>query len=141
MRFWDTSAVLSLLLGQKATGELKAVLSSDESVAVWWGMKVEAVSAIWRLRRTGEIDAPSASRSITQLDAITAAAYEVQPTEEVRATACRALRVHELRAADALQLGAGLVWAEHHPAGLGFVCLDRKLREAAEREGYSVLPT
>jgi predicted nucleic acid-binding protein len=104
-------------------------------------MKMEAVSAIWRLRRTAEIDAPSASRLITQLAAIPAAAYEVQPTEEARATACRALRVHELRAADALQLGAGLVWAEHHPTGLGFVCLDRKLREAAEREGYSVLPT
>ena len=140
MRFWDTSAVLSLLLGQKATGELKAVLSSDESVAVWWGMRVEAVSAVWRLRRAGEIEAPSASRLMTQLDAITAAAYEVQPTEEVRATACRVLRVHELRAAEALQLGAGLVWAEHHPAGLGFVCLDPKLREAAEREGYSILP-
>lgn len=141
MRFWDTSAVLSLLLGQKATSELKAVLSSDDSVAVWWGMKVEAVSAVWRLRRTGEVDALSASRLMTQLDAITAAAHEVQPTEEVRATACRALRVHELRAADALQLAAGLVWAEHHPAGLSFLCLERKLREAAEREGYIVLPT
>ena len=78
---------------------------------------------------------------MTQLDAITAAAHELQPTEEVRATACRVLRVHELRAADALQLAAGLVWAEHHPAGLSFLCLERKLREAAEREGYIVLPT
>jgi hypothetical protein len=77
---------------------------------------------------------------MTQLDAVISAAYEIQPTEEVRATACRILRVHELRAADALQFAAALVWAGYHPAGLGFVCLDRKLREAAEREGFAVLP-
>jgi hypothetical protein len=132
--------MLSLLLGQRATHELKVLLSSDDSMALWWGTRVEAVSAIWRLRRAGEVAGPSASRLVTQLDAVISAAYEIQPTEEVRATACRILRVHELRAADALQFAAALVWAGYHPAGLGFVCLDRKLREAAEREGFAVLP-
>ncbi len=140
MRWWDTSALLSLLLQQETTDELKALLASDDTLVVWWGTKVEAVSAVSRLQRDGYTESRVSARLFKHLDGLLSAAYEVQPLEEVRATACRALRVHELRAADALQLAAALVWAEHHPTGLGFVCLDRRLREAATREGFEVLP-
>ena len=140
MRLWDTSALLSVLLRQRATAALKAILSSEESLALWWGTKVEAVSAVCRLRRSGEITEALASRLLTRIHALAEAAYEVEPTEEVRAAACRILRVHELRAADALQLAAGLVWAEYRPSGMGFVCLDARLREAAAREGFEVSP-
>jgi len=140
MRWWDTSALLSLLLEQEATEQLKALLVSDDSLVVWWGTQVEAVSAISRLQRDGHINPATSTRLLKQLNSLLSAAYEVQPMEAVRSTACRALRVHELRAADALQLAAALVWAEHHPTGLGFVCLDRRLRDAATREGFEVLP-
>ena len=46
---------------------------------------------------------------------------------------------HPLRAADALQLGAALVVAENRTAPLTFVTFDRRLAEAAEREGFEVL--
>jgi len=71
---------------------------------------------------------------------MTAAASEVEPLEEVRAEACRLVRVHDLRAADAFQLAAALAWANHRPAGIGFVCLDRRLCRAATRAGFEVLP-
>jgi hypothetical protein len=45
------------------------------------------------------------------------------------------------RAADTLQLAASLVWCRERPVGRSFVCLDARLREAAVREGFSVLPT
>ena len=45
-----------------------------------------------------------------------------------------------LRAANALQLVAALIWAQESPQGLEFVCLDQNLREAALREGFSILP-
>ena len=41
---------------------------------------------------------------------------------------------------DSLQLAAALVWADHRPTGLGFACLDRRLRRAAAQEGFEVLP-
>jgi hypothetical protein len=47
---------------------------------------------------------------------------------------------HPLRAADALQLGAALVWCEEQSHGEVFVCLDARLREAARREGFSLAP-
>jgi len=64
---------------------------------------------------------------------------EILPSEPVRQRAQRLLRTHPLRAADALQLAAALVWAHESPAGLEFVCLDQNLREAASREGFKVL--
>lgn len=59
---------------------------------------------------------------------------------EVRNQAIRLLGLHPLRAADALQLAAALVWADRRPRGHPFVCLDAGLREAAHAEGFSVLP-
>jgi hypothetical protein len=44
-----------------------------------------------------------------------------------------------LRTADAAQLGAALVVAEEDPRILPFACLDRRLADAAAREGFDVL--
>lgn len=52
----------------------------------------------------------------------------------------RVLLLHPLRAADSLQLAAAFVWANGHPAGHHFVCLDERLRQAAIQEGFIVLP-
>lgn len=65
---------------------------------------------------------------------------EVQPSDEVRHRVLRLLRVHALRAADALQLAAALTWCRERPSGAGLVCLDGRLRDAAAREGFNVLP-
>jgi predicted nucleic acid-binding protein len=51
----------------------------------------------------------------------------------------RLLRLHSLRAADALQLAAAIVLSEHDPATLPFVTLDDQLARAAELEGFSLL--
>lgn len=74
------------------------------------------------------------------LKAFRVGATEVRPSDEVRARAMRLLSIHPLRAADALQLAAALVWCRERTAGAGFVCLDGRLREAAGREGFEVLP-
>jgi predicted nucleic acid-binding protein len=62
----------------------------------------------------------------------------------VRSYAFRVLRVHQLRAADALQLAAALVWAGTPATGPSpvaeIVTLDGRLAEAARLEGLSVLP-
>lgn len=64
---------------------------------------------------------------------------EIQPFDPVRALADRLLRVHPLRASDALQLAAALVWAGS-PATGDLVVLDRRLRDAARLEGLRPLP-
>jgi hypothetical protein len=46
--------------------------------------------------------------------------------------------MHALRAGDALQLAAALVFAEDEPA-VEFICVDDRLHEAAFKEGLRVL--
>ena len=64
---------------------------------------------------------------------------EVQPTEEVRNRAERLLRIHKLRAADALQLAAALVWCGDRPAGRVLIGADGNLSEAAAAESFTVI--
>ena len=47
-------------------------------------------------------------------------------------------RSSALRAADALQLAAALVWAKQLPRKRLFVCFDGRLAEAAGKEGFTV---
>jgi hypothetical protein len=51
----------------------------------------------------------------------------------------RFLRVHPLRAADALQLAAAFMAAERRPASLQVVTLDERLADAARREGFALV--
>jgi hypothetical protein len=111
----------------------------DPEAVVWWATEVECVSALSRLERDGDLSASSLSDALERLEALAGAWREVQPVPRVRQTAIRLLRVHPLRAADALQVAAALVTAEDHPATLPVVTLDNRLADAAEREGFPVI--
>lgn len=137
MRFWDSSAIVPLLLDQPATRGLTALARDPEGLAVWWGTVVECASAIARTSRASVISSAEESQALSLLTAIAAAWTEIQPTEGVRNAARRLLRVHPLRAADAMQLAAALAWADGAP-DLRFVTRDERLAEAARREGFAV---
>jgi hypothetical protein len=64
---------------------------------------------------------------------------EIRPGSRLRQTAERLLRVHALRAADALQLAAAITAADDDPRALPFVTLDERIARAAEREGFPVI--
>lgn len=140
MRFWDASAILPLCVLESTTETLLRVARADEDIVVWWASPVECVSAVARRRREGTLSSEAETQSLEVLAALFSECSEVQPSELVRQRARRLLRAHSLRAADALQLAAALIWANESPAGLEFVCLDQNLREAASREGFKVLP-
>jgi len=111
----------------------------DPEVVAWWATEAECVSALARLEREGSLTASSMGQGLRRLDGLARAWREVQPVTAVRTTAIRLLRVHPLRAADALQLAAAIVAAEDHPATLQLVTLDERLAQAAEREGFEVV--
>ena len=136
MRFWDTSALVPLLLAEEASVVCQRLYREDPLCVVWWGTEVECVSAVARLEREGALSAAQASATLRRLDDLAGRWLEVQPVAMVRTTARRLLRVHPLRAADALQLAAALVASEGDPASLPFVSGDARLRDAATREGF-----
>lgn len=139
MRFWDASAIVPLLVAEPASDGMLGLLDADPELLVWWGTPVECVSALARREREGALAAASVTQAVERLRAVAAAWQEVLPGDLVRAAAQRLLRVHPLRAADALQLAAAVVAAEHDAATLPFVCLDERLAEAAAREGFPIL--
>ena len=138
MRFWDSSAILPLLVGEATTHAMQALAAEDPSMLVWWATEVECVSAIARLERQENLATAATEAALGRLDALSESWSEVQPGEAARRTARRLLRVHNLRAADALQLAAAVVAAEGHPASLEIVTLDDRLTAAARREGFAV---
>lgn len=139
MRFWDTSALVPLLLEQPATTRVRDLLVQDPEIVAWWGTPVECASAAARLRREERLSAVHESRVLDLLVHLRESWLEVLPSQEVRTRALRLLRVHSLKAADAMQLAAARVWAGDHGAS-AFVTLDERLALAARLEGFRVLP-
>jgi uncharacterized protein len=76
---------------------------------------------------------------MARLTALVASCQIVQPGQRMRSIAIRLLRVHPLRAADALQLAAAVEASEHAPQTLPFVTLDERLHRSAEGEGFPVV--
>lgn len=136
MNFWDASAIVALIVEEAPHSDLRQVLSSEPSLAVWWGTPVECASALARREREGAIEPGAVQAATRRLHALSAEWHEVLPSNAVRNLAIRMLRLHPLRAADSLQLAAAMVAAEHDPTDLGFVCLDERLALAAAREGF-----
>ena len=103
---------------------------------VWWGTEGECAAVISRLEREGALDEPGAIDAFDRLHRLSGAWHEVEPGDPVREAAVRFLRVHPLRAADALQLAAAFIAAERRPPSLEVVTLDDRLAAAARKEGF-----
>jgi len=140
MKFWDSSAIIPLCLREQLSETVKRLIKADEDVVVWWVTRVECLSAMSRRRREGTLSIDTELKTKAILSALSAEWSEVQPSELVRQRAERLLAIHSLRSADAFQLAAALIWAQENPHNHEIVCLDQNLREAAHREGFTVLP-
>ncbi len=139
MNFWDSSALLPLLVEEPTSKRILAFYQEQPEIVAAWSATVECVSALARLEREGRLESRTVTQATRQLKELQEAWHEVQPIEPVRQLACRLLRVHPLRATDSMQLASALIAAGNHATEWGFVCLDARLCEAAEREGFKVL--
>lgn len=138
MIFWDTSAVVPLLVIEPISPDVRKVAQADPHILVWWGTAVECLSAIARREREGVLSRAAADQSRRVLEQLRKAWHEVLPSETVRDHAIHLLLRHPLRAADALQLGAALTWTGGRPGRYSFCALDARLAEAARGEGFQL---
>jgi predicted nucleic acid-binding protein len=136
--FWDTSALLTLFVNQAASARARAVSRRQPHLVVWWGTTVEVRSAVARLVREGALAPKGAAQALARLAALRVRWDEVEPSEPVRQLAERLPESRGLRAGDALQLAAALVWCKERPAHRTFVSFDNVLADAAEAEGFDV---
>ena len=142
MRFWDSSALVPLVVEEPTSLACRRVLRADSTIVVWALARVEVRSALQRLRRMRLLAGPSLRRAQLRLDRLSRRWDEVVALEATRDEAERLLDVHSnlnLRAADAVQLGAALVSCEGRPRRRAFVTLDDDLGRAARAEGFDVV--
>lgn len=139
MRFWDSSALLPLLVDEAMGAQVRGWLREDTGILAWWATRVEIASVIARREREGLLSATEANAACAALQQIAGAWEEIAPSEIVRSAAQRLVRNHSLRAADSLQLAAAWIASGQVPAALEIVSLDERLNMAARREGFRVL--
>jgi uncharacterized protein len=139
VRFWDSSALVPLVVRQAGSAEAERWLAEDAEVVAWTLTAVEVISALRRFVRDGGLSERVAWEGEAVATELLERSHLVSDLERVKSAACRLLRVHALRAADALQLGAALSWADGD-MGLIVHTLDHRLALAAEREGFRVIP-
>jgi predicted nucleic acid-binding protein len=139
VKFWDASAVVPLVALEKETGDCRRLLAEDTNVVVRFLTPVEVISALTRRLREKSLKSIEFTKAKEQLAALERAWSEVISVERVRGRARRLLETHPLRAADSLQLAAALLTSEETPEGFPFVTLDRRLSDAAEKEGFHVI--
>jgi predicted nucleic acid-binding protein len=140
VRFWDSSAIVPLLLAEEASADVEALLRGDRETIVWWSTRTECLSALHRRLRDGRLERRDLEIGRNRLLLFEKDSIVVQPGDPIRDKAERLLAIHLLRAADAFQLAAALAASEEHTVDLPFVTLDDRLAEAAGREGFAVLP-
>ncbi|MCL5098164.1 MAG: type II toxin-antitoxin system VapC family toxin [Candidatus Omnitrophica bacterium] len=130
---------MALLVAETCSRRALEILNQDSAIITWWGSPLECVSALSRRERESTLGAELVEEALGRLLALQQGWMEVDPTDKVRNWAKRLLRLHPLRAADALQLVAAVVATDQEPGRLEFACADARLAAIARREGFPVL--
>jgi predicted nucleic acid-binding protein len=139
VRFWDSSAVVPLVVEEERSAACRSLRRADRSMVVWALSRTEVTSAVHRLRREGRLDKAAVPMALGRLERLARGWAEVDAWDHARERAERLLAVHALTAADAMQLGAALISVRDLPKRRIFVTADARLADAAATEGFSVL--
>jgi len=138
--FWDASAIIPLCCSQPATAQGRRLQRAFTRMIVWWGTPIEARSAFARLVREERLTAQERVKAIRLLGQLRSGWDEILPNETVRSLAADLPDSHVVRAGDAAQLAAALVWCRERPKQRPLISFDDRLRTAATALGFSVRP-
>lgn len=139
VRFWDTSALVPLVVEETTSVACRRLLRERADVVVWALTRTEMTSAIWRRARDRDLDMAAVPRVLSRIAALAARWAEITDVDLVRDRAERLLAQHALCAADALQLAAALVLTRERPRNRDFVTADGALARAAASEGFRIV--
>jgi predicted nucleic acid-binding protein len=139
MRFWDSSALIPLVVEEERSRACRTLRRANAAIAVWAFTRTELTSAVQRLAREELLRPEDVVSALRRVRLLEQRWTEVEAWQAVRDRADRLLGSHALTAADALQLAAALVLASERPRGRVFVTADARLAAAASAEGFDVI--
>lgn len=140
MRFWDSSALVPLLVSEASSDVIGRMYRDDRVIVVAWTTAIECVSACMRMHRARQLAEAHLARILERLRDLRSEWVVAEPTVDVAFTAERIVARHNLRAADAIQLASAIATGAPGQAPVDIVCLDRRLAHAASTEGFRILP-
>jgi len=137
----DTSVVVKAVLLEPGSSDVKRWFEEADEVAASVITYAEACAALGRSKRLRGTDTAALATSIAALDAEWSEFFVLPvPEHEAGQVALQ----HHLRGMDAVQLSTAMALraqaSEHAPSlHVAFASYDRRLLEAAEREGFATL--
>jgi predicted nucleic acid-binding protein len=136
--FWDLSSLIPLCVRERSTPKAQA-LSAKYRMTVWWSTPVEMRGAFARLVRMDQLTSTGHVEAQVRLDRMRSEWREVPPSESLREQAERLVDHFPLKAADAQQLAAAMVWCLGRPKGRVFISGDSQLLDAARQLGFEAM--
>jgi predicted nucleic acid-binding protein len=138
--FFDTSALLSVVLGETTAPQVRQVLADHEIVVASAIAAVEARAGLARARRGRRLTARREREAWTRFERMWLTSAILDVDRPLLSLAIDLAAAHGLRGYDAVQLASGLRAAD--VTGVpGFACLDGDLNAAAAAEGLTCLLT
>ena len=95
MRFWDSSAVIPLLIEQEASSLVVGWVAGDDAMVLWTLTPVEVVSAFRRLVREKALEEDIAHRAEARMGEIVQVSQmviDVEPSRRSRPACCGSIR-------------------------------------------------
>ena len=135
--FWDASALAHVCIPGQITRTARDLVRAD-IIAVWWSTPLEVHSVLNRVHREGAISKAAIRASRERALGVLSGCLTIPPTDAVKELAFVQLDRFPLKASDALQLAAALIWCKQIPRGRRFICNDRQLLSAATATGFEV---
>jgi predicted nucleic acid-binding protein len=139
MLFWDSSALLAIILHESSAALLRPFLDEDPEVASSFITPLEIVSTIWR-RQHADLFSLAQVQDVDQLYSVITKNWITLGDTRTIDVALRLVARQPLRTGDAIQLASALEVADREGVMLPFVTLDEELGAAARAEGLRVLP-
>ena len=139
MMFWDTSALVPLILDEPTSLQMRAIFAGDPAILTSAFTTIEIASAVWRRRHARQLSLAAHQETDELFAGLSMTWTELAVSQDAIDSAIGAMSRHPLRAGDGLQLGTALL-AAPSPHQLCFVTLDKDLAAAARAEGFTVLP-
>lgn len=109
--------------------------------------RVEVASALWQKHRKSELGKDDLVTLLAAFESEWVAAGQdggpfqiIELSHTIFEQAASALARHPLRAYDALQLASAMTARDVDESVTEFACFDRHLRDAADAEGFDLLP-
>ncbi len=135
--YLDTSALVKLYIEEHGSREVRTLVNKARVVATSRVAYVEARAGFARKLRVGELLTEEYNRIIEDLDRDWKEYFIVEVSENVVSLGGRLVEKHPLRGLDAIHLASALILKERARGDVYFLCFDKRLKAAAQKEGLN----